>query len=103
MVSKLQVSDICISDHCPVVCTWSSKTARKLTKGHRTIKYRSFKHFIQDDFLQDLSSAVFGVSDPNKAWYEAFLPVTEKHAPLRRKRVEPLHSPSGCPPILLKQ
>ena len=38
MVSKVQVSDICISDHCPVVCTWSCKTARKLAKGHTTIQ-----------------------------------------------------------------
>ena len=95
MVSKVQVSDICISDHCPVVCTWSCKTTRKLAKGHTTIQYRSFKHFNQGDFLQELNSApfaaVFSVSDPTKAlsaWYEAFLPVIEKHAPLRRKRVK---------------
>ena len=95
MVSKVQVSDICISDHCPVVCTWSCKTARKLAKGHTTIQYRSFKHFNQSDFLQDLNSApfaaVFTVSDPTKtlsAWCEAFLPVIQKHAPLRRKRVK---------------
>ena len=78
-----------------MVCTWSCKTARKLAKGHTTIQYRSFKHFNQDGFLQDLNSApfaaVFSVSDPPKAlsaWYEAFLPVIEKHAPLRRKRVK---------------
>ena len=95
MVSKVQVSDICISDHCPVVCTWSCKTTRKLAKGHTTVQYRSFKHFNQGDFLQDLNSApfaaVFSVSDPSKAlsaWYEAFLPVIEKHAPLRWKRVK---------------
>ena len=95
MVSKVQVSDISISDHCPVVCTWSCKTARELAKGHTTIQYRSFKHFNQGDFLQDLNSApfaaVFSVSDPSKAlsaWCEAFLPVIEKHATLRRKRVK---------------
>ena len=95
MVSKVQVSDICISDHCPVVCTWSCKTARKLAKGLTTIQYRSFKHFNQGDILQDLNSAPFpavvSVSDPTKAlsaWYEAFLPVIEKHPPLRRKRVK---------------
>ena len=78
-----------------MVCIWSCKTIRKLTKGHTTIQYRSFKHFNQSDFLQDLNSApfaaVFSVSDPSKAlsaWCEAFLPVIEKHAPLRRKRVK---------------
>ena len=74
MVSKVQVSDICISEHCPC------KPTRKLAKGRTTIQYRSFKHFNQGDFLQDLNSApftaVFSVSDPTKAlsaWYEAFL------------------------------
>ena len=57
IVSK--VSDICTSDHCPVVCTWSCKTARKLAKGHSTIQYHSFKHFNLDDFLQYLKSAPF--------------------------------------------
>ena len=78
-----------------MVCTWLCKTTRKLAKGHTTIQYRSFKHFNQGDFLQDLNSApfaaVFSVSDPSKAlsaWYEAFLPVIEKHAQLRRKRVK---------------
>ena len=95
MLSKVQVSDICISDHCPVVCTWSCKTTRKLAKSHTTIQYRSFKHFNQGDFLQELDSApfaaVFSLSDPTKALsasYEAILPVIEKHAPLRRKRVK---------------
>ena len=76
-----------------MVCTWLCKTTRKLAKGHTTIQYRSFKHL--GDFLQDLNSApfaaVFSVSDPSKAlsaWYEAFLPVIEKHAQLRRKRVK---------------
>ena len=68
---------------------------KKLAKGHTTVQYCSFKHFNQDDFLRDLSSAPFAavleVSDPTTmlvTWYEAFLPVIEKHAPLRRKRVK---------------
>ena len=65
-----------------------------MAKGHTTVQYRSFKHFNQDDFLRDLISAPFAavleVSDPTTAltaWYYAFLPVVEKHAPLRRKRI----------------
>ena len=95
MVSKVQVSDICINDHCSVVCTWLCKTARKLAKGLTTVQYIYFKHFNQDDFLQDLNSApfaaVFSVSEPTKAlsaWYEACPLVVEKHAPLRRKRIK---------------
>ena len=98
MVSNVHVSDIWISDHCPVICTWSCKLPKKLAKGQTTVQYRSFKHFNQDDFflfslfLRDLSSAPFAavleVSDPTTVlatWYEAFLRVIEKHAPLRRK------------------
>ena len=66
-----------------------------MTKGHTTVQYRCFKHFDQDAFLWDLSLApfvnVFSFSDPNQAltaWYEAFLPVVEKHAPIRKRRVK---------------
>ena len=95
MVSNAQVSNICMSDHCPVICTWSCKPPKKLAKGHTSVQSRSFKHFDNDDFLRDLSSApfaaVFGAADPTTAliiWYDGFLPVIEKHAPLRRKRVK---------------
>ena len=53
------ISDICMSDHCPVICTWSRKPPEKLAKGHTSIQYRSFKHFNNDDFVRDLSSAPF--------------------------------------------
>ena len=84
MVSNVHVSDTCISDHCPVICTWSCKLPKKRSKGHTTAQYRSFKHLNQDDFLKGLSStpfaAVLEVSDPTTlvTWYEAFLPVIEK-------------------------
>ena len=68
---------------------------KNMTKGHITVQYRCFKHFDQDAFLWDLSlapfSGVFSFSDPNQAltaWYEAFIPVVEKHAPIRRRRVK---------------
>ena len=108
MDSNVHVSDICISDHCPVVCTWSCKLSKKLSKGHTTVQYRSFKHFNQNDFLRDLSSAPFAavleVSDPTTAlvtWYEGFLPVIEKHAPLRRKRVKDPALPKWLSPDII--
>ena len=42
MVSKVQVSDICVSDH---TVQWSCKTARKLAKGRTTIHCRFCTHF----------------------------------------------------------
>ena len=81
---------------------------KKLAKGHTTVQYRSFKHFNQDDFLRGLSSAPFAavleVSDPITAlvaWYEAFLPVIEKHAPLRRKRVKHPTLPQWLSPDII--
>ena len=68
IVSNVHVSDICVSDHCPIICTWSCKLPKKLAKGHILVQHRSFKHFNQDDFLRDLRSAPFAavleVSDP---------------------------------------
>ena len=32
-----------ISDHYPVLCTWSMKLPRRALKGHTTIQYRTFK------------------------------------------------------------
>ena len=55
MVSNVHFSDIWISDHCPVICTWSCKLPKKLAKGQTTVQYRSFKHFNQDDFFLLLS------------------------------------------------
>ena len=95
MLSKVRVSDMSVSDHCPVICTRSCKQPKNMTKGHTTVQYRCLKHFEQDAFLWDLSLApfvnVFSFSGPNQAltaWYEAFLPVVEKHAPVRKRRVK---------------
>lgn len=95
MISNVRVLDSSISDHCPIVCTWSYKVPKNRTKGHTTVQYRSFKDFNERAFLRDLSFAPFtnvcNYLDPIHAltaWYEAFLPVVDKHAPLRKKRVK---------------
>ena len=70
MVSNAHVFDIFMSNHCPIICTWSCKLPKKLAKGHTSVQYRSFKHFDNDDFLRDLSSApsaaVFGLQTPQQ-------------------------------------
>ena len=40
MLSKVRVSDISVSDHCPVICTWPCKQPQNMTKGHTTVQYR---------------------------------------------------------------
>ena len=62
---------------------------------HTTIQYRTFKRFNKEIFLFDISCAPFGnvynFSDPDDAviaWYDIFMPIIDKHAPLRKKRVK---------------
>ena len=101
MVSEILVSTASISDHSPIFCTWSFKLPKRLSKGHTSIGYRSFKYFDVHSFflffffLLDLSTmpfhGVFNYNDPSEAlafWYDTFLPVVNKHASLRRKRVK---------------
>ena len=109
MLSNVRVSDISISDHCPVICTWSCKHPKNMTRGHTTVHCRRFKHFDHDAFLWDLSLApfanVFSFSDPNQeltAWYEAFLPVVEKNAPIRRRPVKHPTLPQWLSPEIIK-
>ena len=49
-------------------------------------------------------ASVFSFSDPNlvlTAWYEAFLPVVEKHAPIRRRRVKHSTLPQWLSPEIV--
>lgn len=95
MVSRVNISDVHFSDHSPIICTWSCKAPKLANKGHTTVEYRSFKHFKEDAFLCDLHFApldlVYQETDVNQAlntWYNVFLPVVNKHAPLRKRRVK---------------
>ena len=97
MVSNIKFSDIRVSDHTAIICTWNCKikSPQKQPQNHTTIEYRCFKNFDQNRFLFDLSlcdfSTVYQYSDPNmalKSWYDIFLPLLNKHAPIRKKRVK---------------
>lgn len=94
-LSSVQVSEACLSDHYPIICSLVYKPIKNIKNGHTTIEYRSFKRFNVDYFLHDLSLAkfenVYQTSDPEHVFsifYEIFIPVINKHAPLRRKRVQ---------------
>lgn len=94
-MSSALLSDVSLSDHCPVICTWSVKPL-KCTKGeHTTVEYRSFKNFDKDLFLNDLHHVTFAEvynsntpDDALAAWYSIVMPIIDKHAPIRRKRVK---------------
>ena len=72
------------------------KLPQRAPKGHTAIQYRTFKRFNKDFFffLFDISCApfsnVYSFNDPSDAmlaWYDIFMPLIDKHAPLRKKRV----------------
>jgi hypothetical protein len=93
-ISGVHLSDVSISDHNPIVCTWSCKLP-KMSKSHVTIQYRCFRHFNKDLFLFDLScnnfANIYNCTNANDAlslWYNVFMPIVDKHAPLRRRRVK---------------
>ena len=95
LFANVEVLEKSISDHYPTICTWKAKPPKPPKKGHTTIAYRTFKNFQKEAFFQDLNlvpfSNVFNTSDPNDAlddFYNNLLPVINKHAPLRKKRVK---------------
>ena len=94
-ISNVSVSDISLSDHCPVVATLSCKPIKSKIKGHTTIEFRAFRNFNVDDYLCDLNQAdfnhVYDATDPDDALsilYGTLVPIINKHAPLRKKRVK---------------
>ena len=105
LVNNVRVHESGISDHFSIICTWLYKPPKMKNRGHTTIHYRSFKHFNKILFYHDLSlinfKEVCDFQDPIKAvdcFYEALMPVIEKHAPLRQKRVKSQNLPGWLTP-----
>lgn len=109
MTSNIRVLNNSFSDHFPIICTWSCKIPPRKNKGHTAIQFRSLKHFNETDFLFDLSNAnfscVFTCNDADDAlslWYNTFLPIVDKHAPLRTKRVKHATLPRWLSPEIIQ-
>ena len=95
LFSDVHVLESGISDHFPTTCLWKSRPPKVKKTGHTTIIYRSYKNFTKEDFFEDLNKAsfhnVYNHSDPTQAldtFYCTLMPIIDKHAPLRRKRVK---------------
>ena len=95
VITEDSVPDLSISDHCPISCSRSIKLPKCEPKTHSYISFRSFKHFNKAVFFNDLHWAPFtevlNCTDPDKAlatWYNVYLTVVNRHAPLKRKRVK---------------
>ena len=83
-----------ISDHFPVCLTRKIAKSNK-TGDHKTITYRSMKHFEENQFLADLGAQPWSVldmyDDPNDAFdffNQTFESTFDLHAPERTKRVK---------------
>ena len=93
--TDVSVSDLSISDHCPISCTKFVKLSKCKLKTHSLISFRSFKHFNKTACCADLNCAPFisvlNYTDPEEAlsvWYNVYLSVINRHAPLKHKRVK---------------
>jgi hypothetical protein len=100
-ITEICVPPIGCSDHFPVCLTWHKKGTKIPKAFHKTISYRSFKRFVESDFLLDLSLSrindVYDIIDPEDAivfWHQQFLSVYNKHAPLHQKRVKHYSKPN---------
>ena len=94
------ISEICvptsgISDHFPTFCTIRHKRPKFLKNKHDTYYFRNFKRFKEQDFVNDLLQApfesVFSITDPSCAlrlWADIFSSISDKHAPMTKKRIK---------------
>ena len=103
-----KIPKIGISDHYPTIVVYRDSFGYK--NMHTSIKYRSYKDFNKDTFLQDLMSVQWSVldtlSDINEAlskWYDMFIDVVNKHAPLKEKRVKKAKQPDWMTDDILKE
>ena len=96
-VKKSGVIPVGISDHNLVYII------RKVNSGfikdkyscHTSVKYRCFKHFNRDRYLNDLDSAdwsgVYSSDSADSAWLsfkDTFIYITDSHAPIRERRIK---------------
>ena len=94
-----KVLPITMSDHFPVFTLIRSH--QKLKAVHKTVRFRDFKHFVLNDFLNDLNTrlsnnAATDECDPEKLWLQfkkTFLDVSEKHAPMKTMRMKNRYCP----------
>ena len=99
--SETCVIQTSISDHF-CVSTKLDIQAPKDYHKHRTVKYRDYKHFDQETFLNDINDCVditntdFDGAELDDRWQlfkTAFLKLSEKHAPFKTRRLKERHNP----------
>ena len=93
-ITESFVSDLSISDHLPV-CVTRRVSSKISKKEHISASYRSFKHFDEDLFLQELTTYLetfhphhLNVDDDFVLWFSLILKHLNIHAPIKTKRVK---------------
>ena len=93
------VCHISINDH-SMVFAYRKLSINGSSRGHNVISYRNFRKFNKENFRNDITSQnwdqIYNSTDPNEMWSQwkcLFLPIANKHAPLRTMRVRARSSP----------
>ena len=106
-ISSVRVNKQTISDHYAIFGN------RKLNSvvnshSHQTITYRSFKHFDENAFINDLRQIPWeilesfnDVSECVQIWNILFLEIVNKHAPLKQHRVRKERQPEWLSPEII--
>ena len=91
-------SKIVLSDHYPTRVVFKENFGDK--HSHTSMKYRSFKNFDQDMFLEDLNRCTWdSIKDTNdidhnlEIWYSLIIGVVDKHLPFKPKSVKRIKQP----------
>ncbi|VDI73723.1 Hypothetical predicted protein [Mytilus galloprovincialis] len=99
-IVETNVPKIALSDHYPVCITRKINQKDVPSLQHKQIRYRCFKNFNENKFLEDLNKTNFAqieqISDIQSAtdmWYKLFLSVINRHAPVKVKRIKHIRQP----------
>ena len=106
-ISSVTVPKVGLSDHYPIFLT--RKINASLPKSsHYTIKYRSYKNFNEENFINELSSASWDVikvfEDPDdilETWSTMFLDIVDIHLPVKEHRVKNKQQPKWLTPEIM--
>lgn len=98
----LSVPCISISDHYPICFTRSTSKTQFKRQDHKSIPYRYYKKFCEEDFPIELSEGINSINvsqtdtDLDFAnWTQNFMEVFNKHAPLKSKGLKEEPSLNG--------
>jgi exonuclease III len=99
-ISNILVPSYSISDHYPVCITRKENSCNSKGPVHKSVSYRSMKHFEVNDFLDELSNQPWSIldifDDVNESvelFIDMFKTVLNKHAPQRKRRVKRINQP----------